>query len=132
MCSLIAAIGKNNELGKNGQLVFHIKDDMQFFRDTTKGHIVVMGRKTWDSLPKKLPDRKNIVVSRHNFTGPDEIIVDGENGFLVDAHDDARMESCILRLMNDPALRQQMSETSYRMVGHFGLRDILNQWCELL
>lgn len=76
MFSLIAAIGKKNELGKNGQLVFHIKDDMQFFRETTKDHTIVMGRKTWDSLPKKLPDRKNIVISRHNFDGPDEIIHD--------------------------------------------------------
>ena len=65
-------------------------------------------------------------------TGPDEIIVDGENGFLVDAHDDARMESCILRLMNDPALRQQMSETSYRLARRFHMSDILNQWCEIL
>lgn len=76
MFSLIAAIGKNKELGKNGELVFHIKDDMKFFRDTTKGHKIVMGRKTWESLPGKLPNRTNIVISSRDFDGPDEIIHD--------------------------------------------------------
>lgn len=47
MFSLIAAIGKNRELGKSGDLVFHLKEDMKYFRDTTLGHKVVMGRKTW-------------------------------------------------------------------------------------
>ena len=45
MFSIIAAIGKNNELGKSNQLLFHIKDDMEFFRETTSGHQVIMGRK---------------------------------------------------------------------------------------
>ncbi len=76
MFSLIAAIGKNKELGKNGELVFHIKDDMKFFRETTKGHKIVMGRKTWESLPGKLPNRTNIVISSRDFDGPDEIIHD--------------------------------------------------------
>ena len=76
MFSLIAAVGKNKELGKNGELIFHIKDDMKFFRETTSGHKIVMGRKTWESLPSKLPNRTNIVISRHEFDGPDEIIHD--------------------------------------------------------
>lgn len=76
MFSLIAAVGKNNELGKNGELIFHIKEDMKFFREATTGHKIVMGRKTWESLPGKLPNRTNIVISRHNFDGPDEIIHD--------------------------------------------------------
>lgn len=76
MFSLIACIGKNRELGKNGQLVFHLKDDMKFFRDTTTGHPVVMGRKTWDSLPDKLKGRQNIVVTSRDFDGPDRIIHD--------------------------------------------------------
>ena len=71
MFSLIAAIGKNNELGKNNQLIFHIKEDMKFFRDTTKDHKVVMGRNTWKSLPGKLPNRINIVVSKTPITEAD-------------------------------------------------------------
>ena len=71
MFSIIAAIGKNKELGKNGDLVFHIKEDMKYFRDTTKGHKIIMGHKTWDSLPGKLPNRENIVISRNQVEGTD-------------------------------------------------------------
>lgn len=74
MFSLIACIGKNRELGKGKELVFHIKEDMQFFKETTMGHKVVMGRGTWESLPSKLLGRENIVISRHDFEGPDLII----------------------------------------------------------
>lgn len=76
MFSLIACIGKNREIGKNGKLVFHIKEDMQFFRETTTNHAIIMGRKTWESLPGKLKNRKNIVVSSRDIAGPDLIIHD--------------------------------------------------------
>ena len=61
--SIIAAIGKNNELGKNNDLVWHFKDDMKFFKETTTGSTVIMGRKTFESLPKALPNRRNIVIT---------------------------------------------------------------------
>lgn len=70
MISMIACVGKNGELGLNGQLLFHIKEDMAFFRKTTLGQMVVMGRKTWESLPKRLEGRCNAVVS-HHFTSAD-------------------------------------------------------------
>ena len=76
MFSIIAAVGKNRELGKKGQLVFHIKEDMNFFRETTTGHQVVMGHNTWDSLPSKLKNRENLVISHHDISGPDQIIKD--------------------------------------------------------
>ncbi|MBR3248891.1 dihydrofolate reductase [Candidatus Saccharibacteria bacterium] len=76
MFSLIAAIGKNRELGSRGQLLFHIKEDLQFFKTTTMHHKIVMGRKTWDSLPGKLPGRTNIVVSRYPVEGADLSISD--------------------------------------------------------
>lgn len=76
MFSLIACIGKNRELGKGGNLVFHIKEDMKFFKETTMEHKIVMGRKTWETLPGKLPGRTNIVVSSSDFEGPDEVIHD--------------------------------------------------------
>ena len=62
--SMIAAVGKNGELGKKGELIFHYKEDMDFFRQTTLGSTVIMGRKTFDSLPKALPKRRNIVITR--------------------------------------------------------------------
>ena len=74
MFSLIACIGKNRELGRKGKLLFHIKEDMKFFRETTTGHKILMGRKTWESLPGKLPNRKNIVVSRNPVNGADSSI----------------------------------------------------------
>ena len=61
--SIIAAVGKNNELGKNNDLIWKVKEDLKFFKDTTMGHPVVMGRNTFLSLPKVLPGRKNIVIS---------------------------------------------------------------------
>lgn len=64
MISLIAAIGKNNELGKNNTLVWNMPADMQYFRDKTKGHTVVMGRKTFESIGRPMPDRQNIVITR--------------------------------------------------------------------
>lgn len=62
--SLIAAIGKNRELGKGNQLLFKIPEDMKFFREKTNGHPIIMGRKTWESIGRALPNRTNIVVSR--------------------------------------------------------------------
>lgn len=63
---MIAAVGKNLELGKNNELIWHFKEDMQFFKKTTMGSTVIMGRKTFESLPKALPNRRNIVISSNS------------------------------------------------------------------
>lgn len=94
MFSLISAIGKNQEIGKNNQLIFHVKNDMKFFRDTTLGHKVVMGKNTWNSLPGKLKDRKNIVITRSNIAGPDEVISD--LGSFIEANQDSDEEIFII------------------------------------
>lgn len=65
--SLIAAIGHNNVIGKDNGLLWHLPDDLKRFKQLTQGHPVIMGRKTWESLPEKyrpLPGRTNIVVTR--------------------------------------------------------------------
>lgn len=65
--SLIAAIGKNLEIGKGGRLLWRLHDDVTHFKMITMGHPVIMGRKTWESLSEKfrpLPGRMNIVVTR--------------------------------------------------------------------
>lgn len=64
MISLIAAIGKNNELGKNNTLLWHLPADMKHFKDITTLHTVVMGRKTFESIGRPLPNRRNIVITR--------------------------------------------------------------------
>lgn len=62
--TIIAAVGQNMELGKNGQLIWYIPEDLRHFKQLTLGATVIMGRKTWDSLPRKpLPGRQNIVIS---------------------------------------------------------------------
>ena len=61
--ALIAAIGKNRELGRNNQLIWRIHEDMQFFRQVTMERSIVMGRKTFESLPGILPYRKHIVLT---------------------------------------------------------------------
>lgn len=63
--SIIAAIGKNRELGRNNQLLWHIPEDLRRFRRLTLGHPVIMGRKTFESIGKPLPQRTNIVVTRN-------------------------------------------------------------------
>ena len=60
----IAAVGKNMELGTGGDLVWRIDEDLQFFRKSTLGKYIVMGRKTYDSMPKRLNERQYLVISR--------------------------------------------------------------------
>ena len=62
--SIIACIGKNNELGKKNDLIFHFKEDMKFFRETTSNKKVLMGHKTFESIGRPLPNRENYVLSR--------------------------------------------------------------------
>ena len=62
--SLIAAIGKNNELGKNNVLVWNMPSDLKYFREKTSGHPVIMGRKTFEAIGRPMPNRKNIIISR--------------------------------------------------------------------
>ena len=73
MFSIIAAIGKNRELGLNNQLIFHIKEDMKFFRETTTGHPVIMGQATFKSIGRPLPNRKNYVASLTPKNLPDSV-----------------------------------------------------------
>ncbi len=73
MISLIAAVGKNLELGRSNDLVFHIKEDMQFFKSTTMGHPILMGSKTFASIGRALPGRTNYVVTRHPELLPDGV-----------------------------------------------------------
>lgn len=65
--SMIVAMDNSDAIGKGGKIPWRLRDDMHFFRDTTDGKIVVMGRKTYESIPKKfrpLPHRENIVLTR--------------------------------------------------------------------
>lgn len=73
---IIAAIDKNYGLGFNNDLLFRISEDMKQFKELTTGHFIVMGRKTFQSLPNTLPNRTNVVLSRNGeFPHPSEVFV---------------------------------------------------------
>lgn len=65
LISLIAAVGENLELGAENELLWHLPDDFAWFVQHTKGHVIIMGRKTMESLGKPLKNRRNLVVSRN-------------------------------------------------------------------
>ena len=64
LISIIVATSLNNAIGRNNQLLWHISEDLKYFKRVTTGHTVIMGRKTWESIGRPLPNRRNIVVSR--------------------------------------------------------------------
>ena len=71
----IAAVDRKNAIGKGGKLPWHYSSDMKFFRETTTGHAVVMGRKTWLTIGKPLKNRLNIVLSRDSSIEPQESLL---------------------------------------------------------
>ena len=71
----IAAVDRKGAIGKGGKLPWHYSTDMKFFRETTTGHAVVMGRKTWLTIGKPLKNRLNIVLSRDTNIDPQESLI---------------------------------------------------------
>lgn len=95
MIILIAALATNNALGKDNQIIWHLPDDFKRFKQLTSNHHIVMGRKTFESFPKPLPNRTHVVISRQKDYRPDGCIVvqnladaitvcpEGENIFII-------------------------------------------------
>ncbi|MFV8376413.1 dihydrofolate reductase [Flavobacterium sp. LB1P71] len=75
MIIMIAAIAENNALGENNKLVWHLPNDFKRFKTLTSGHHIIMGRKTFESFPKPLPNRTHIVISRQKEYRPEGCIV---------------------------------------------------------
>ena len=93
--SIIAAIGKNNELGKDNNLIWHLPNDLKFFRSITTGKTIIMGRRTFESLPKMLPNRHHIVISSgNNF--PDEVEVFNSLEELLDKYQNVEDELFVI------------------------------------
>lgn len=72
---LVAAVAANGVIGKDGAMPWHLPEDLRHFRDVTRGHPVVMGRVTFESIGRPLPDRANIVVTRRTDWHPDGVEV---------------------------------------------------------
>ena len=76
MITIIAAIANNNALGKNNKLIWHLPADLKRFKKVTSNHAIIMGRKTFESLGKALPNRTNIVITRNpDYTAKDCVLV---------------------------------------------------------
>ena len=76
MLALIVAKADNNVIGNDNQLIWHLPKDLKFFKEKTTGHVIIMGRKTFESLPFLLPNREHWVITRdHAFTVPDGVKV---------------------------------------------------------
>lgn len=76
MLILIAAAAQNNALGKDNDLLWHLPDDFKRFKALTSGHYIIMGRKTFESFPKPLPNRTHVIITRqHDYQAPGCIVV---------------------------------------------------------
>lgn len=75
MIILIAAAGQGNELGKNNELLWHLPNDFKHFKTLTAGHYIIMGRKTFESLPGLLPNRTHVVISRQANYAPEGVFM---------------------------------------------------------
>lgn len=77
MITIIAAVADNNALGKNNELLWHLPNDFKRFKSITTGHYIIMGRKTFESFPKPLPNRTHVIITRQkNYSYDGCIIVD--------------------------------------------------------
>lgn len=85
MIIMIAAVAENNALGKNNNLLWHLPNDFKRFKEITSGHYIIMGRKTFESFPKPLPNRTHIIISRQKDFSKEGCIVvqDLENALAV-------------------------------------------------
>jgi dihydrofolate reductase len=77
MTTIVVAMGEKNEIGADNKLLWHLPKDLKHFKDLTSGHPVIMGRKTYESIGKALPNRTNIVISRKKDWFQEGILIVG-------------------------------------------------------
>jgi len=105
--TIIVAAGENNEIGKNNDLIWHLSDDLKRFKTLTNGHHIIMGRKTYESFPKPLPNRTHVVITRQeNYKVPDGVIVVNN---LEDAVDASRKDNQPFIIGGGEIYKQSMS-----------------------
>jgi len=91
LVTLIAAASENNVIGKDNKLIWHLSDDLKHFKELTKGHFVIMGRKTFESMPKALPNRTNVVITRKlDYKAENAIVVNSLDQALKHAENDSQ------------------------------------------
>jgi dihydrofolate reductase len=75
MITMVAAMAENNALGKDNDLLWHLPDDFKRFKQITSGHYIIMGRKTFESFPKPLPNRTHVIITRQKDYHPEGCVV---------------------------------------------------------
>ena len=91
LITIIAAASENNVIGNDNKLIWHLSDDLKHFKNLTKDHHVIMGRKTFESMPKALPNRTNIVITRNkDYVGENITVVQSLEEALNIAKDDSQ------------------------------------------
>ncbi|RKE91921.1 dihydrofolate reductase [Ichthyenterobacterium magnum] len=107
--TIIVAAGENNAIGKDNDLIWHLSDDLKRFKSLTNGHHIIMGRKTFESFPKPLPNRTHIVITRQdNYKVPDGVIVVNN---IEDALDAARHDKQPFIIGGGEIYKQSMNLT---------------------
>lgn len=98
--SMIAAMGSNRVIGKDNDIPWHLPDDFKYFKNKTKGHHVIMGRKNWESLPHQfqpLPDRPNVVITRQDkFVAEEAQVVKSLKEAIAIAEENQESEAFII------------------------------------
>lgn len=125
MFSIIASVGKNNEVGKGGDLCFKIKEDLKFFKEKTMGHPVVMGYKTWLSLPKKLEGRDNYIVMHNSekFFQPDGVVDSMAKGLELRTPEDLPNDIHIITSFQDFIDAHKFDEEEFFIIGGATIYD---------
>lgn len=103
--NIIAAIGKNNEIGLNNELLWHSKSDLEHFKKLTLGKPIIMGRKTFESLPYILKGRKHIVVTTHKSIDPSVMCAYSVSSAL--AHCTVRLQSTEVFIIGGASIFEQ-------------------------
>ena len=93
---LIAAVGKNYELGRNNKLIWHIPEDLTFFKEQTINKPIIMGKNTFDSLPKILPGRTHLVLTNKKLTSTDTVKYFNSKQSLLDYVDNIDTEIMVI------------------------------------
>ena len=98
MLSLIVAVAQNNVIGKDNKLIWHISEDLKRFKEITSGKTIIMGRKTFESLPGVLPNRKHIIVTRDkNYkVNSDKVTIVNDLNTLIDQYKNCNDEVFII------------------------------------
>ncbi|MDO1502513.1 dihydrofolate reductase [Winogradskyella maritima] len=137
--TIIVAAGEDNAIGKDNDLIWHLSDDLKRFKKLTSGHYIIMGRKTFESFPKPLPNRTHVVISRQkDYVAPSGVIVVNS---MEDALDAARHDDQPFIIGGGEIYKQSMTLADTleltRVHSTFPLADTyfpevdLNQWTEV-